>query len=900
MWRRGRALRHLDDDIREHLERETADNIARGMSPPEARRQALLTFGNPALVRENTRAVWIVRWLETLRQDVRSSLRILVKHPGVTTAAILSLAVGIGANTAVFSVVNRILLQPLPYEEPDRLVMISAVPSAQPDQRSSATIPEYIVWERHAGTFEGLATAFQQPMTLGADDSGSPAEMVLVEKVRSSLFRVLGVRPAIGRAFRADEEQVDAPAPVVLLSDEFWATRYDRDRDVLGRAIRLNGVPTTIIGVMPPDFSFLRNGKAQLYAPLSWNTPQLRGTARVFPVVARLEPGVTIAQAQADMDAVVKQVEPELPAPSKGWVARVAPLHEAMVSNLRPTFVLLQGAVGFVLLIACANVAGLLLARAATRRTEMAVRAAIGAGRSRIVRQLLTESVVLAIAGGLAGVVVGWLLLRLLVTMSASFVPTLPDVEIDAPVLVFTLAASILTGIAVGVLPALGASRPDLVDALKSSGRGAVAVFAGQRVRRTIVVAQIALSFVLLIGAGLTLRSLVRLETRDLGGDPEGVLRVNIPFTGMFRQVGSAGGYPVAEAVGDVTGTIDRILGRLQSIPGVQAVAGASLPPYVSSGPEIGFSAEGQVARANDGAGSLLNAAYHVVTPAFFATMRIPMERGREFDDRDTAAGPWGLVINAAMARRFWPGENPLGQRVLIDMTADERPREIIGIVSDYRSSPYELDTEPAMFALYRQQPAQTRSPAGMIMRNRMNFVLRTSADPASIAGPVRTAMAEIDPDRPISDIQSVEQYLGLVLAPSRYASVVFGVFAGIALLLAAVGTYGVMSHGVGQRTREIGIRMALGARGLDVLRLVMGQVLLIAAVGVALGLGGAALLTRLMPDVVAGLTWGIQPTDILTYVSVSAVLTLVACLAGWIPTRRAIRIAPTVALRCE
>jgi putative ABC transport system permease protein len=900
MWRRRRALQHLDDDIRDHLDRETEDNIARGMSPPEARRRALLAFGNPVLVFENTRAVWIVRWLETLRQDVRNGLRILVKHPGVTTAAILSLAVGIGANTAVFSVVNRILLQPLLYQEPDRLVMISAAPLAQPEQRSSATIPEYIAWERYTGTFEGLTTAFQQPLTLGADDSGSSAEMVLVEKVRSSLFSVLGVRPAIGRAFRADEEQVDAPAPVVLLSDEFWASRYDRDRGVVGRVVRLNGVPTTIIGVMPPGFSFLRDGKAHFYAPLSWNTPQLRGTARVFPVVARLKPGVTIAQAQADMDAVVKQVEQELPASSEGWVTRVGPLHEAMVGNLRPALVLLQGVVGFVLLIACANVAGLLLVRATARRTEIAVRAAIGAGRGRIVRQLLTESVVLATAGGLAGLVVGWLLLRLLVTMSGSFLPTLPDVEIDARVLVFTLATSILTGIAVGVLPAFEASRPDLVDALKSSAKGAVAVFARQRVRRTVVVAQIALSFVLLIGAGLTLRSLVRLETRDLGGDPDGVLRLNIPFTGMFRQVGSAGGYPLAEAVGDVTGTIERILDRLRLVPGVQAVAGASLAPYVSSGPLIGFSVDGQVPPASDEQGSALNAAYQIVTPAFFATMRIPMERGREFDDRDTAGGPWGLVINAAMAHRFWPGEDPLGRRVLIDMTADEQPRDIIGVVSDYRSSPYELDTEPAMFVLYRQQPAHTRSPVGLIMRNRMNFVLRTSSDPASIAGPVRAAMAEIDPNRPVSDLQSVEQYLGLALAPSRYATVVFSLFAGIALLLAAVGTYGVMSHGVGQRTREIGIRMALGARPLDVLRLVMGQVLLIAGVGVALGLGGAVALTRLMPNLVAGMTWGVQPTDVLTYVAVSAVLTLVACLAGWIPTRRAIRVAPTVALRCE
>jgi putative ABC transport system permease protein len=898
MWRRQHPLQQLDDDIRDHLERETEDNLARGMSRAEARRRALLAFGNPALVRENTRAVWIARWLETLRQDVRNSLRILVRQPGVSTAAILSLAVGIGANTAVFSVVNRVLLRPLPYQQPDRLVMISA--RSPTEQRSNATIPEYIAWERYTTGFAGLTTAFQQPLVLAGDDPASVAENVLVEKIRSSLFSVLGVQPAIGRAFGSDEERTDAPAPVALLSDEFWASRYQRDPAVVGRVIRLSGVPTTIIGVMPPGFSFLPQARPSLYVPLSWNSPQLRGTARVFPTVARLKPGVTIAQAQTDMDAVVKAAAGELPAQSAGWGARLIPLHEAFVGDIAPSLILLQGVVGFVLLIACANVAGLLLVRATARRTEIAVRAAIGAGRGRIVRQLLTESTALAISGGLAGLAVGWLLLRLLVRMGGGLTPMLPDVNLDGRVLVFTLAASVLTGVVVGVLPALAASRADLVDGLKASAKGTVAALGGRRMRHAVVVAQIALSFVLLIGAGLTLRSLVRLETRDLGGDPSGVLRMQVPFTGMFRQVGSAAGYPVAEAVGDVTGTIDRILDRLRTIPGVVAVAGGSLPPYASAGPEIGFSIEGRVAPAGEASGTALTAAYQVVTPGFFATMRIPLERGREFEGRDTTGGPWGVVINAAMARRFWPGEDPLGRRVRLNMTADEEPREIIGVVSNYRSHPYELETEPALFVHYRQQPKLTRSPLGLTMRNRMNFVLRTSEEPESVAGAVRAAMAEIDRERPIADLQSVEASVGLVLAPSRYAAVIFSLFAGVALFLAAVGTYGVMGFDASHRTREIGIRMALGATSTDVVRLVMRQVLLMAAVGVGLGLAGAVALTRLMPNLIASLTWGIQPIDLPTYVAVAAMLASVALLAGWIPTRRAIRIAPTLALRCE
>lgn len=896
MWRRKRALEDLDADIREHIEREIEDNVARGMSPDEARRQARLTFGNPALVREDTREIWAVRWLQTLRQDVRNGVRILVKHPGVTIAAVLSLAVGIGANTAVFSVVNRVLLAPLPYHDPDRLVLITAASPGQPDQRSNATIPEYIAWQRHASVFDGMATAFQQPLTLGAGDPGTSAETVLVEKIRASLFDVLGVQPTMGRAFRADEEQTDAPAPIVLLSEEFWTSRYGRDPGVVGTVIRLNRIPTTIVGVMPPGFSFLRTGRADLYVPLSWNTPQLRGTARAFPVVARLKPGVTLSQAQADMDAVMTQTMAELPAQSHGWNVRVEPLQEALTGDLRSALVLSQSVVGFVLLIACANVAGVLSVRSTARRTEIAVRAAIGAGRWRIVRQLLTESVVLAIVGGFAGLAVGWVLLKLLVTMSASFLPTLPDVAIDIPVLVFTFAAAVVTGLIVGVLPALEASRPDLVEALKASAKGAVAAPAGQRIRRTIVVAQIALSFVLLIGAGLTIRSFVQLQTRDLGGDPQGVLRANVPFTEMFRQVGSYEGFPLVEATGDVSGAIDQILDRLRALPGVQSVAGASLPPFVTAGPSIGFSIEGRAAPGGDGE---QQAAYQVVTPGYFATMRIPMERGREFDARDTAGGPWGIVINAAMARRFWPDRDAIGQRVRIDMTQDEQPREVIGIVSNYRSSPYELEPAPAMFVVYRQQPTHTRGPMGAMMRNRMNFVLRTAADPAAAAGAVRAVMREIDPDRP-ADLQSVRQSLELVLAPSRYNSIVFGLFAGVALLLAAVGTYGVMSHGIGQRTREISIRMALGARPIDVWRLVMGEVLVTAGVGVVLGLAGALALARLLPGILAQLAWGVRPTDFLTYAAVSLVLAMVALLAGWIPMRRAIRTPPIVMLRAE
>ena len=579
---------HEDADLREEMEAHRAlrqDQLEReGMSAGEAVRASRRALGNLTLAREDARDVWVIRWIDALRQDVRNGLRILIKHRGVTATAVVSLALGIGANTAVFSLIDGILLKPLPYAEPRRLVMIDMAPQGRPNETSSATIPEYVAWQAHAALFEGMTTSFQMAGTLGADGVTSLAETVLLEKVRASLFDVLGVPPAIGRAFRPDEEQVDAPAPVAILSDEFWTRRYARDPDILNRSIRLNGIPTTIVGVMPPKFAFLM-GKTDLFTPLSFNSPQLRGTARVFPVAARLKPGVTIAQAHAEMDALVPQLEARLPAPSKGWRARVQPLHQAMRGDFRLPLAMLQSIVAFVLLIACGNVAGLLLARAASRRTEIAVRTAIGAGRGRLIRQLLTESAVLALMGGTVGVGVGWALSRLLVTMSATFVPSLPAASIDLRVLAFALAVSLVTGLLFGALPALQASRTDLVHSLKSSTRGAADVFGRQRIRSAVVIAQVALAFVLLVGAGLALRSFVRLVTGDLGGDPRSVLRVDVAFRGMLRQAGTVSGYPLGDVNPKVNQTIEQITGRLLAVRGVQSAAGASLPPFTRPGP---------------------------------------------------------------------------------------------------------------------------------------------------------------------------------------------------------------------------------------------------------------------------------------------------------------------------
>lgn len=900
-----RAARE-DADLREEMEAHRALRQAQlerdGLSAQEAAIASRRALGNLTLAREDARDVWVLRWLQTLRQDVRNGFRILVKHRGVTATAILSLALGIGANSAVFSLIDGMLLQPLPYREPDRLVMIWAVDPRNPTVESRATAPEYLAWQKYATLFEVMGTEGQATRDLSGDEGGAPAEIVFVQRLQSSLFDVLGVRPALGREFRSDEEQVGAPAPVALLSDQLWERRYGRDPNIINQVIRLDGVPTTIVGVMPPGFAYLHEVKIDLFVPFAFNPSQVRGSGRGYAIAARLKPGVTIAQAQSEMDAVVKQVADELPEPSRGWGARVQPLHEALFGDTRLALMLLQGVVGTVLLIACGNVAGLLLARSSSRRTEIAVRAAIGAGRGRIIRQLLTESALLAVIGGLAGIAVAWILLKLLVVMTAASMPVvgnLPALVLGGRVLAFTLGASLLTGLVFGTLPALQSSRSDLVESLKSSARGAMDGFGRQRLRSGVVVAQIALAFVLLVGAGLFINSFVRLVTTDLGGDPHGVLTFTAPFKGS-RPVGHYKGYPLIEINPTVPQTIDRILERLRTLPGVVSAAGSSFAPFTGAGSLMAFSIEGRSAPMTDDQRQAISAGCQLVTPAFFATMKIPMARGREFDARDTATGPWGIIINETMAKWFWPDEDPIGQRLTIDLTPDEQPREVIGVVRDFRSSPYERNTRPAMFVLHTQEPPHTLGPVGTSTRNRMNFVIRVAGDPSMAIPVIRFAMADLDRDRPITEVQPLEQAVATMVNPSRYAMTILGLFAAVATLLAAVGIYGVMSHGIGQRTREIGIRMALGAKRGDVLSLIMRRVVVLAVIGVGSGIAGAVILLRVMTSLIAGVLVDVAPNDLPTYVAVSALMAAVALLAGWIPARRAIHVAPTVALRCE
>jgi putative ABC transport system permease protein len=634
------------------------------------------------------------------------------------------------------------------------------------------------------------------------------------------------------------------------------------------------------------------------WAPIAISARQLQGSARGFSVVARLMPSVTILQAQAEMDRIAAGIARDFPARSAGWGVLVEPLQTALYGSLQEPLLLLAAAVGLVLLVACANVAGLLLARASGRTTEMAVRAAIGANRARIMRQLLTESVLLAAAGGLAGVGVGWVAMKLLIVTAPATLPRLQSVGLDNAVLAYTAALAALSGIVFGLVPALQASRPNLSEALRASAR-----VAGDRVRHRLrsglVTAQVALAVVLLVGATLMIRSLVALQTSDLGGDPNDVLAFDVMFsqTRFQKGVGTYAGRPLVEVSPVPSQTYTRIWEALQSVPGVYSAAGINFVPFAAAAlPTVPFTIEGRPLPVTPEEAQLVAARTAIVTPNVFATMSIPILRGRDFTTRDTETTPWGVVINTAMAEKFWADENPLGQRVTLSTVQDEQPRQVIGVVGNARLTPFDLRPEPIMYVLHNQQPLHARGGLSNWQRLQMTFLVRTEQPGSAMLPLLRHTLGEIDPERPMTEVRRVEDLVGSRLDQTRYTVIVLGAFAAVAVLLAVVGLYGVVAYGVAQRTREIGIRLALGAGRIAVLTLVLRHTLTIVMVALILGILAAFAASGLVSSVL----WSIAPTDPVTYAFVCVMMTIVALVAAAVPARRAIQVAPTVALRQE
>jgi putative ABC transport system permease protein len=800
--------------------------------------------------------------METLLRDIRYGIRSLLKRPGFTAIALIALALGIGANTAIFSLVNAVLLQPLPFAEPDRLVwMWGNVRNGT--NRASVSPLDFLDYRQQNTTFEQFAAMTSFPVAINLTGNGDP-ERLSAAAVTGNYFQALGVKPAMGSTFQPENEKTGSDQ-VAVLGYSLWQKRFGGDPAILNKTITLDGKSVQVIGVMPREFSFPRS--AELWVPLNFDaSPGMKQRkAHFLRAVGKLKPGVTLAQAQADTDTVARRLEAQYPETDTAWNLRLVSLREQLVGNTRPTLFILFGAVGFVLLIACANVANLLLVRAAGRQKEIALRTALGAGRFRIVRQMITESVLLALAGGALGTLLAFWGVELLVKLSEGSIPPTANVRIDATVLGFTLLLSLLTGVLFGLVPALRTMKLNLSESLKEGDRGGEGGHRN-RTRSVLVVLESAVAVVLLIGAGLLIRSLTQLQNTSPGFDARNVLTMNVQLP---REK-----YSTAEKT---AGFFHELESRLSGLPGVETVGMVSELPLSGQPNDMPYTVEGRPPVSID---QSFDDDFRRVNPQYFAAMRIPFLRGRNFTEQEVQQSAKVVIISQLLASQTFPNEEPLGKRLVMAM--NNQAFEIIGIVGDIRHR--SLESQPAA-AMYL--PAYVGG---------MNVVLRTKGEPASLAAAVRKEVRGIDADQPVAAVQTMEQWLETSTAGPRYRTTLLTLFALVALVLASTGIYGVMSYSVSQRTHEIGVRMALGARQLDVLSLVVRQGMILVVVGVGLGLLGAFALTRVMST----LLFGVTAKDPVTFVAVAALLTLVAFVACYIPARRATKVDPLVALRYE
>jgi predicted permease len=802
-------------------------------------------------------------WMHALGQDLRHAVRMLVAQPGTSFIALLTLALGIGANTAIFSAVNALLLRPLPYKDPDRLVMVWEKRATEGVFNNVVAPADYIDWARMNTVFESTAAMFSPTMDLTG--SGEPVRL-FAGMVSPPFFDVLGIRPALGRSFRPDES-TPGQQRVVILSHALWQNRFGSDPNVIGRTVTLNSSPCEIVGVLPATFEY-PDSAIEIWTPLVLEggiEPPSRGN-HFLSVYARLKPGVTLEQARADMDRVGAQLSQQYPDFNRRHGAWVNPLRDELTVPIKSSLQLLFGAVGFVLLIACVNVANLLLARAAARRREVAVRGALGAGRARLIGQALTESLVLAVIGGVAGLLVakwGIELLRSIAPANA-FVVGLDHLGLNARVLMFSFGLSIVTGTVFGLIPAWQFASQDPNDALKDGGRSPIGI--RRRLRMSLVVSEIALASLLLVGAGLALRSFQTVLRAEAGFTTNGSLTALVTLPGSRYRSDEK-----------LLSTFDQIEERFRSIPGVRRVGATAALPLTGQGGRRGIIVEGYEPAPD----TPTRAHPRPVTPDYFSALGIQVIAGRGFTGADRAGSPPVTIVNETMARRYWPNASPLGKRVMFVGTKDWR--EVVGIVRDVRHWGLDQPVNPEMYL-----------PLPQYLSGAMTFVIATDKDPGSLASAVREQLRGIDADLPLSNVRTMEEVAARSVATRRVGMQLLGIFGALALILAAAGIYGVMAHLVTLRTGEIGVRMTMGARPSDVMRLVMKEALVQAVIGLTIGLAAAFLLTRSFRSWL----YEVSPTDPFTLTSVALVLLLTALLACLVPARRAMRVDPVTALR--
>ena len=895
LHRHDQARREMDDELRFYLEARTEQLIGQGLSPAAAREEALRRLGGSIeetrhrLQHSATRReerMRIREWWADLRQDIQYAVRGLRQRPGFTAIAVLTLAVGIGANTAIFSAVNALLLRPLPFPEPDRLMSISLVSpgdaSSSPRDDLPWSWPMFNSFRRGQSAFQQVAIYSDQQFNLA---DGEP-ERVPGSEVTAAFLSTLGLTPALGSDFPAEFDAGPGGPRQVILSDPLWKRRYNADPEIIGRNITIDGEPYEVIAVAPKGFTGL-SGVTGLMVPLT------RGSADNlnqpwslnYSLIGRLRPGVSPEQGRAEVELLASRVFEENPSTSQNagaWKTTARSLDGTRTAPvLRQSLWILFAAVGFVLLIACVNLANLLLGRAAARRREIAIRLAIGAGRGRLVRLLMTESLMLALLGGAASVVVAWWGTHLLQTMNPDValriqnlsglgVAGFASIKLDVVALGFTFLVAIVTGLLFGLVPALQATRPALNDALK--GAGAELTDAGHHrgvtSRRSLIVAEVALAVVLLAGSGLMIRSLAKLLSINPGFEASNVLTLRLNPTGMARD--------------SVPSFYTEMISRLEAIPGVERAAVGDCPP-------LNGGCNGTVITFPDRAPTPLDQSpgigIHTMTPSWFETMQVPLLAGRLFTEADRLGTPKVLLISESAAKQFWPNQNPIGKRAAVYQGGFDTGAEIIGVVGDVRFNT--IDSLPVADAYI----SSFQSP-----RPRMMIFLKTAGDPNSVAGPARQALQEMVPDFPIYDIQTMASRVAVASAHARFSATLLGIFAAIALALAVIGIYGVMTFTVSQRTREIGIRMALGADRGKVIRMVVGEGAVLAGIGVAIGVALALGLTR----VLGAFLYDVKPSDPITYIGLVVLLGGTALAAAWIPARRAARVDPAGVLKGE
>ncbi|MFL6519530.1 MAG: ADOP family duplicated permease [Chthoniobacterales bacterium] len=873
------------EELAQHLEDQYDEALSHGAGEDAARESVLTELSQTDVLSASLRRVERrvpqnpiqmgterkTHMFADLSQDVRYGARMLFKNPGFTAIAVLALALGIGANTAIFSVVNTILLRPLPYKNPSQLVVIWENATHLGFPKNTPSPANFLDWQKQNTVFDAMSAFAEKSFNLTG--VGEP-ERLDGRRVSANLFDLLGVKPIVGRNFVAEEDKPGTK--VALLNESLWKRRFGGDPGVIGRALELNGESYTVVGVLPNSVRLpaYGNWRDQVWVPLAFSSEEANNRGDHFlQVIGRMKPGVTLEKAKAEMETIAARLAQEYPKYNVRIGAVVNPLHEEIVGNMKPALLILLGAVAFVLLIACANVANLLLARAAVRHKEIALRLALGADRARLTKQLLVESVMLSLLGGVVGLLFAYAGLRLLGSFMPADVANADTISIDAKVLVFTLIVAVVTGIIFGLAPASQASHFNLNDTLKEGGRDSGAGVRGKRLRSTLVIAEVAVSFILLIGAGLLINSFMHLRNLDPGFRADHLLALNIDLSEVK--------YPDNARR---TAFFDEVLRRVQALPGVRSVAVAGNLPFTYNGDSMPIAVEGIPDPPPDQWPDVI---YRAVGAGYFSTMGIPFIRGRDFSDQDTLDSTMTVVVSEKTAKHYWPNDDPIGKRLKAGSTTSEGPwRTVIGVVKDVRQNDFIAEPKMQMYFTYRQ----LRS----LMPNAL--VVRTAVDPLSLATSVRNAIWAVDKDQTVANVDSMEHIVAGAVARQRFSMLLLAIFAAVALVLAAVGIYGVMSYSVAQQTREIGIRMALGAQRSDVLKMTIKQGLKLVGFGLVIGLAAAFVLTRVM----ATLLFGITATDPVTFLTISFVLLVVAMLASYIPSVRAMRVDPMVALRYQ